>query len=109
ERELAALLERRLADLRGRNGTDVDVRSVDGELVFRTRTGLPENPRNVAQRGVQKAALDATLRDVPRVLRQAGSRPEDQFAVHAANVHVRAVPAAKVGQPSFQQRGQFAF
>jgi hypothetical protein len=52
ERELTALLEQRLVELRARFGADVDVRVLDDELVFRTRTGQPENPRNVAQRGV---------------------------------------------------------
>lgn len=70
EHELANLLERRLAELCARDGADVDVRVVDDELVFRTRTGKPENPRNVAQRGVEKAAKDAGLGHVtPKMLR----------------------------------------
>ena len=56
ERELTGLLERRLAELRARHGADTDVRLLDDELVFHTRTGRPENPRNVAQRGVGRAA-----------------------------------------------------
>jgi integrase len=70
ERELAALLERRLAELRARQGRNVDVRLLDDEFVFRTRTGQPENPRNVAQRGVEKAAENAGLGHVtPKMLR----------------------------------------
>jgi integrase len=69
EEALAVLLERRLAELRA-NGGGVDPRSLDGELVFRTRTGRPLSPRNVAQRGVAVAALSAGLGHVtPKLLR----------------------------------------
>jgi integrase len=57
--ELATLLEERLDDLRARRGDDADLRKLDDELVFRSRTGQPLSPRNVAQRGVTKAATNA--------------------------------------------------
>ena len=71
ERELAALLEQRLGELGERGGVDVDVRAIDSEPVFRTRSGRPLSPRNVAQRGVAKAASNAGLGHVtPQMLRK---------------------------------------
>jgi integrase len=70
ERELAALLERRLAELRAASGGDLDSRALDDELVFRIRTGRPLSPRNVPQRGVTEAASSAGLGHVtPKLLR----------------------------------------
>ena len=60
EAELVRLLERELEAGRGR----------PGDLVFCTRTGQPQQPRNLAQRGVGKAAKDAGLGHVtPKDLR----------------------------------------
>jgi integrase len=71
ERELAELLEQRLGQLRERFGADVDVRAIDNEPVFRTRSGRPLSPRNVAQRGVANAASNAGLGHVtPQMLRK---------------------------------------
>jgi integrase len=61
ERELVALLEDELAQ--GRGGP--------GNLVLSTRRGRPVSPRNVAQRGVMKAATNAALGHVtPQDLRR---------------------------------------
>jgi integrase len=93
----AALLERRLGELRARDGVDVDVRLLGGELVFRTRTGQPENPRNVAQRGVEKAVELAGLGHVaPKTLRRsfcslAGRRGVDPIEAPQMTGHSPAV------------------
>jgi site-specific recombinase XerC len=52
------------------------VRAHDGELLFRTRRGMPLSPRNVAQRGVQTAAAKAALGHVtPQTLRKSVCSP----------------------------------
>jgi hypothetical protein len=59
-----------LAAAEHHHGVDADICLLDDELVFRRRTGKPENPRNVAQRGVGKAAERAALGQVtPKMLR----------------------------------------
>jgi len=51
-------------------GGGVDPRALDDELVFRSRTGRPLSPHNVAQRGVTEAASSAGLGHVtPKLLR----------------------------------------
>jgi integrase len=89
-RELTTLLEARLGELRLELGDDVDPRLVDDELVFRTRTRGPLSPRNVAQRGVTKAAADAGLGHVtPQLLRSS-------FCSLAGRRHVDPVEAAQL-------------
>jgi integrase len=68
ELELTALLDARLQALRAEHGEDADTRTLDGELVFR-RTGQPLNLRNVAQRGVEKAAAAGLGHVTPKLLR----------------------------------------
>jgi integrase len=98
EHELAALLERRLAELRaGNGGRDVDPRALDDELVFRSRTGRPLSSRNVAQRGVTEAASSAGLGHVtPQLLRSsfcslAGRRRVDPVEAAQLTGHSLAV------------------
>jgi integrase len=97
ERELVALLERRLGDLRAQRGSDVDPRELDDELVLRSRTGTALNHRNVATRGVEKAAAAAGLGKVtPKVLRAsfcslAGRRGVDPIEASQLTGHSLAV------------------
>jgi integrase len=80
ERELLRLLEAEVAAGRGR----------PDDLVVSTRTGRPVSPRNIAQRGVTKAATDAGLGHVtPRDLRRS-------FCSLAGRRNVDPVEAAQI-------------